>query len=138
MIFCFVWFDTLRPSQQFFHHVQTRSGKFLKFLLVQHAICVCKFSNLHWKQSTFSCLLVLNQYYAEDKVFCSRTQRSAFGESQTSNPSILSLALYHWATALLIICFIWRPTFIINIIQTSNDGMLCNRRIMGSLIRHAN
>ena len=31
---------------------------------------------------------------------CSRTQYSAYGESQTSDPSISSLTLYHRATAL--------------------------------------
>ena len=39
----------------------------------------------------------LNQYWAADKVSCSRTQHSdsAGGETRTSNPSIPSLTLYH-------------------------------------------
>ena len=36
-----------------------------------------------------------NQYYAEDKVSCSRTQCSACGEAQTHNSAISSKALYH-------------------------------------------
>ena len=37
----------------------------------------------------------LNQYYAEDKVSCSRTQCSATGEALTINPSISSQAHHY-------------------------------------------
>ena len=36
-----------------------------------------------------------NQYWAEDKVSCSRTQSSASGEARTRNPSISGQALYY-------------------------------------------
>ena len=60
-------FDALHPSQQFFSHVRM-----------------------------ISCLPVLNQYKAADKVSCSRTQRSdsTGSESRTSNPLITILMLY--------------------------------------------
>ena len=41
---------------------------------------------------TISCLLGLNQYSAEDKGSCSRTEHSAFGESQIND------LLYHNST----------------------------------------
>ena len=52
--FNILWFESLFPSQQIFSHVAT-------------------ISSLPW----------LNQYLAEDKVFCSRTQQSDYpcGES---------------------------------------------------------
>ena len=47
---------------------------------------------IHPSQQYFShvgmSLPVLNQFYGEDKVSCSRTQHSACGESRASNPSI--------------------------------------------------
>ena len=48
----FVCVDALRPSQQYFSHVKT-----------------------------ISCFPGLNQYLAEDKVYCPRTHHSAFCES---------------------------------------------------------
>ena len=43
------------------------------------------------------CLPGLSQYVhvTEDKVSCSRAQRSDSGESRTSNPLVPSLTLYH-------------------------------------------
>ena len=41
-----------------------------------------------------SCLLKFKQYFAEDKVSCSRTQRHAFGKYRTSNHLISSQTLY--------------------------------------------
>ena len=45
----------------------------------------------------------LNQYYARINVSCSRTQHSNAGEARTYGPSVWSQALYHCATALLIL-----------------------------------
>ena len=49
------------------------------------------FDSLHPSQQFFSHagtgLPGLNQYLAQDKVFCSRTQRSASGEAGTRNSS---------------------------------------------------
>ena len=61
----FVCIDALRTIQHFFRHVRT-----------------------------FPCIPRLNQYQAADKLFYPRTQRSASGESRTSNHSIPSLTLY--------------------------------------------
>ena len=47
-------------------------------------------------------------------VSCSRTQRSDTCEARTSNPSVSSQALYHWATALS-----FRPNMV-------NDLLFCN------------
>ena len=44
----------------------------------------------------------LNQYLTEDKVYCSRTQRSASSEAQTRNTSTLSQALYMYCTTALL------------------------------------
>ena len=43
----------------------------------------------------------LNQYWARINESWSRTQCSNAGEARIRNPSVLSQALYHWATALL-------------------------------------
>ena len=59
----FVCVDTLWASQQISSHIGT----------------------------VFLCLSRLNQYLAEDKVSCARTQHSASGESRTSDPSFQSL-----------------------------------------------
>ena len=40
------------------------------------------------------------KYKARINVSCSRTQRSDAGEAWTHNPSVMSQALYHWATPL--------------------------------------
>ena len=62
------------------------------------------FDSLHPSQQFFSYirtgLPVLNQYQTRINVSCSRTQCSDAGEAQTSNPSVLSQAPYHWATSL--------------------------------------
>ena len=42
----------------------------------------------------------LNQYLAKINMSFSRTQHSDTGEAWTHNPSVLSQALHHWATAL--------------------------------------
>ena len=46
-----------------------------------------------------------DQYLAEDKLSCFRTQRRASGEARSRNPSVSSQALYNWATALSFVCF---------------------------------
>ena len=48
--------------------------------------------------------IFLDRTSAQQRIEClaQRTQHSASGETRTSNPSITSQALYHWATALLI------------------------------------
>ena len=62
----------------------------LKFVLKLYASSQQFFSHI----GMFSCLPGLNQYYAADTVSCSSTQHGDSGESQTSNPSILSLTLH--------------------------------------------
>ena len=64
----FVWFDSLRPSQQFFSYV----GKVF----------------LGWT-STKRGLMCLAQFFKLNA-----------SEAQTRNTSVLSQALYHWATGL--------------------------------------
>ena len=58
-----------------------------------------RFDSLHSSQHFFSHVRTglsgLNQYKAEDKMSCSRTQCSASGEAQTRNPSVSSQAFYH-------------------------------------------
>ena len=44
----------------------------------------------------------LNQYWARINESCSRTQCSNASEARIRNPSVLSQALYHWATAALL------------------------------------
>ena len=42
----------------------------------------------------------LNQFYAKIYVSCLSTQHSDASEAQTRRPTVLSQALYHWATVL--------------------------------------
>ena len=62
-------------------------------------VCFVCFESLCPSQHFFSHVGIglrgLNQYQADDKVYCSMIQRSASGEAQTRNPSIPSQALYH-------------------------------------------
>ena len=57
-----------------------------------NCVSLQSFDSLHPSQQFFSHVGMglhdLNQYQAEDKVSCSRTQRSASGDAQTHNPSI--------------------------------------------------
>ena len=49
----------------------------------------------------------LNTYKAEDKVSCSRTQHSAFGEAESSDPVSSTLPLRHLDNLYFVIIISW-------------------------------
>ena len=69
-----------------------KSQNFLFYVCVD---ALCQSQQLFSHSRTVFYLPGLDQYYAVYTVPCSRTQHSDSGESQTSDPSIPSLTVYH-------------------------------------------